>query len=81
MFSFTQLERTHISLVDMVSEGVASASIIVVSRVIDILSVSLLVGVAIHGEVSIIGEEETVPCAVFLGLSVLFVTVGLILSL
>ena len=65
----------------MVSEGVASASVIVVSRVIHVLSVGLLVWVAIHGEVSIVREEETIPCAVLLGISVLFVTVSLILSL
>ena len=45
----------------MVSEGVASASVIVVSRVIHVLSVGLLVWVAIHGEISIVREEETIP--------------------
>jgi hypothetical protein len=64
----------------MVSEGVACASVIVVSRVIDVFSVGLSVRVAIRREVSIVGEEETVPCAMLLGLSVLLVTIGLILS-
>jgi hypothetical protein len=77
---YTARREAH-SLVEMVSEGVASASVIVVSRVIDVFSVGLSVWVAIRREVSIVGEEETVPCAMLLGLSVLLVTIGLILSL
>jgi hypothetical protein len=76
---YTARREAH-SLVEMVSEGVASASVIVVSRVIDVFSVGLSVWVAIRREVSIVGEEETVPCAMLLGLSVLLVTIGLILS-
>ena len=65
----------------MVSEGVSNSSIVVVRRVIHIFSVGLSMWVAINGVISIIGEEQTIPCAVFLVLSKLLISVSLIVSL
>ena len=69
------------SLIDMVSESVACAGIVVVPWVIDVFSVGVGVRVTSRGEVRIVREEKTVPGAVLLVLSVLLVTEGLIVSL
>ncbi len=45
-----------VSLVDVVSECVPGSSIVVVSRVIDILSVGLVMGVAGHRVVGVVRE-------------------------
>ena len=70
-----------VSLVDVVSECVPRPSIVIVSRIVDILSVGLVVGVAGHRVVGVVREEQAVPCAMLLVLLVFLVAVVLIVSL
>ncbi len=70
-----------VSLVDVVSEVVGGPRVVVVSGVVDVLVVGLRVGVLRSIELSVVGEEQTVPSLILLGLLVLFVAEGLIVSL
>ena len=62
------------------SESVTSNGIVIVRRVIDVLSMSLSVGVAVDCVVGIVGEEKAVPGAVLLVLFVLLVAEGLVVG-
>ena len=65
----------------MVSEGVASSSIVVIVRVVHILSVCLCVRITVDRVVGIVGEEQAIPCPVLFVLSELLVSVSLIVCL
>lgn len=72
---------TTVSLVGVMSEMIGGASVVVISRVINVLAVSLLIWVLLCFEIGIVGEEETIPCAVLLVFRILLVTERLIVSL
>ena len=63
------------------SESVARHGVVVIGRVIHVVSVSERVWVAVDCVVGVIGEEQTVPSAVLLVVSVGLVAVGLIVGL
>ncbi len=65
----------------MVSEVVGGPRVVVVRGVVDVLAVGLRVGVVCSIELGIIGEEQTIPSLILLGLLVLFVAEGLVVSL
>lgn len=65
----------------MVSEMVGGPRVVVVRGVVDVLAVSLCVGVLRSVELGVVREEQTIPCLILLGLLVLFVAVGLIVRL
>lgn len=69
------------SLVDVVSEVIAGSRVVVIRGVVDVLAVSLVVGVFCGLEFGVAREEEAVPCAVLLILGVLLVAEGLVVSL
>lgn len=54
--------------------------VVVLGRVVHIVLVRLTVGVDLDVVVSIVGEEQTVPCSLFLGVCVLLVAEGLVLG-
>ena len=65
----------------MVSEVSATKrSVVVLRRVIHVVLVRLTVRVDLDVVVCVIGEEQTVPCPLLLGVSVLLVAVGLVLG-
>jgi hypothetical protein len=65
----------------VVSEVVGGPRVVVVRGVVDVLAVGLRVGVLRSIELGVVGEEKTVPSLILLGLLVLFVAEGLIVSL
>ena len=65
----------------MMSEVIAGTSIVVVCGIVHILAVGLLVWVLCGIKFGVIGEEEAIPCAVLLLLLILFVAIGLVVSL
>ena len=65
----------------MIFEGVSSSNIIIVGWVINVISVGVSIGVLIHSEISIIGEEQAVPRFLLLFILLGLVTIGLIVSL
>ena len=68
-----------LSLVDMVSKMISSVCVVAVGRVVNVLSVSVRVGIGVLDfEVCIVGEEKTIPCSLFLIMSILLITEGLI---
>ncbi len=65
----------------MVSEVVRGTRVVVVGGIVDVLAVSLIVGVLGGLEFGVVREEQAVPCAVLLLLRVLLVAEGLVVSL
>ena len=64
----------------MVSEMVGVFRVVVISWVVHIFAVSLLIGVFLDIKLGVVGEEQAVPCAVLLVLSVLLVSERLVVS-
>ena len=70
-----------VSLVEMMSEVVVWACIVVVCGVIDVLAMGLRPRVAGHSVIGIVWEENSVPCAMLLVFLELFIAERLIVSL
>lgn len=65
----------------MLSQRVAHACVVTVVWVVHVLAVCRGVGVPLHRVVGVVGEEQTVPCAMLLFFSVLRISERLVVSL